>query len=97
MWRGVVRTEDAAEYLDYVARTGLDEYRGTPGNVAAWMLSRDLGDGRTEIVTMSRWESFDAIRGFAGEDFERAVYYPEDDRFLTERDEFVQHWVESGR
>lgn len=97
MWRGVVRTADRDAYLDYVAETGMGEYRATAGNLDAWMLSRDLGDGRTEIVTVSRWESMDAIRGFAGDDVERAVFYPEDEKYLLERDETVRHYVDSRR
>ena len=34
----------------------------------------------------------DAIRGFAGDDVERAVYYPEDDRYLLTKPEKVQHY-----
>ncbi len=92
MWRGVVRTEDRDEYVAYIERTGMDEYRATPGNLDAWMLTRDIGGGLTEIVTVSRWETLDAIRGFAGDDIERAVFYPEDDRFLVERDVTVRHY-----
>jgi len=56
------------------------------------MLARDLDDGRTEIVTLSFWESKDAIRGFAGDDIEQAVFYPEDDRYLVERETTVSHF-----
>lgn len=94
VWSGVVRTQDREEYVDYVERTGMEAYRSTPGNVDAWVLTRDLGDGRTEIATVSRWASMDAIRGFAGDDLEAAVYYPEDDRYLLERDEHVRHFVQ---
>jgi heme-degrading monooxygenase HmoA len=55
------------------------------------MLARDLGDGRTEIVTLSFWDSLEAIRGFAGDDIERAVFYPEDDRYLVDRETTVTH------
>jgi hypothetical protein len=34
----------------------------------------------------------DAIKAFAGDDHERAVFYPEDDRFLVERDLRVRHY-----
>ena len=94
MWRGTVRNDDTDEYVAYIERTGMTEYRETPGNLDAWMLTRDLGDGTTEIVTVSRWESLEAIRGFAGDDIETAVYYPEDDRFLVERDDKVRHWTQ---
>ena len=56
------------------------------------MLRRDLGNGRTEVVTLSFWESMDAVRGFAGDDLNRAVFYPEDDRFLVAREETVTHF-----
>jgi hypothetical protein len=32
------------------------------------------------------------VKAFAGEEYETAVFYPEDDRFLTERDETSSHW-----
>src|SRR5438067_8221545 len=92
MWRGWVRAEDRAAYVDYIERTGMAEYRSTPGNRGAWMLARDLDDGRTEIVTFSMWESADAIRGFAGDDIERAVFYPQDDRYLVDRETTVSHF-----
>jgi len=90
-WRGWVRTEDRAAYVDYIERTGMAGYRATPGNQGAWMLARDLDDGRTEIVTLSFWTSVEAIRGFAGDDIGRAVFYPEDDRFLVDREATVTH------
>jgi heme-degrading monooxygenase HmoA len=92
MWRGWVRTGDAARYADYIERTGLAEYRGTPGNRGAQMLLRDLGDGRAEVLTLSWWDSMDSVRGFAGDDVEQAVFYPEDDAYLVDRETAVTHW-----
>jgi heme-degrading monooxygenase HmoA len=90
-WRGAVRPEDAKAYIAYIAGTGMKEYTQTPGNRGAWMLRRDVGD-LSEIVTFSLWESIDAIKAFAGEDYETAVFYPDDDRFLVERDLTCTHW-----
>jgi heme-degrading monooxygenase HmoA len=75
-----------------MAATGLAGYTSTTGNHGAWMLRRDVG-GTTEFVMFTLWESMDAIKAFAGEDPEVAVFYPEDDRFLVDRDEFVSHYV----
>jgi heme-degrading monooxygenase HmoA len=75
-----------------IERTGMTAYRRTPGNRGAWMLRRDDGD-RTEFVTLSFWDSTDAIRGFAGDDIGVAVFYPEDDRFLVERELTVRHYT----
>lgn len=96
MWRGAVRSEDRDAYVDYIEQTGMREYRQTPGNIDAWMLTRDLPGSLTEIVTVSRWQSLEAIKGFAGEDIERAVFYPEDDRYLVERDTTVRHYSQVG-
>ena len=91
MWRGAVRRDDADAYAEYIANTGMAAYRSTPGNQGAWMLRRDDGD-RSEIVTFSLWDSQDSIRAFAGDDMDQAVFYPEDDRFLVERDRTVRHY-----
>jgi heme-degrading monooxygenase HmoA len=45
------------------------------------MLRRDQGD-RAEFITLSLWDSVDAIRAFAGDEIEAAVLYPEDARYL---------------
>lgn len=90
-WRGWTRAEDADHYVAYVRETGLKEYRDTPGNRGAWILRRPAGD-RCEFVTVSLWDSLDDVRGFAGDDVERAVFYPEDDAFLVERELTVSHW-----
>jgi heme-degrading monooxygenase HmoA len=65
--------------------------KATPGNRGAWLLSRPDGE-KAEIITLSFWESRQAIQGFAGQDIEKAVFYPEDDRFLVERDLTVHHY-----
>jgi hypothetical protein len=91
IWRGATRAEDAEEYVAYLEGTGLKEYRETPGNLGAWVLWRAVGD-RAEFVTLSFWPDMEAVRGFAGEDPEVAVFYPEDDRFLVERSPTAEHY-----
>jgi heme-degrading monooxygenase HmoA len=91
IWRGVVRRADGDAYADYIRDTGFDEYAATAGNRGAWMLRDDRGD-RTEFITFSLWESVEAIRAFAGDDIDAAVYYPEDERYLIEREATVSHY-----
>jgi len=91
IWRGAAREEAADEYVEYLRRTGLKEYRQTPGNRGAYVLRRILGD-RAEFVTLSFWDSEESIRAFAGEDIEKAVFYPEDDRFLVAREPTTEHY-----
>jgi heme-degrading monooxygenase HmoA len=92
MWRGWVLTDRATAYVDYIAGTGIAAYRRTPGNLGAQMWTRDLGDGRTEVLTLSWWESLDSIRGFAGSEIDSAVFYPEDDDYLVDRETTVTHY-----
>jgi heme-degrading monooxygenase HmoA len=87
-----VETGRVEEYARYVERTGLTGYRAVEGNRGCQFVSRDLGDGRSEVVTLSWWDSLDVIRGFAGEDIEVARFYLEDDEYLVDRERFVHHY-----
>jgi heme-degrading monooxygenase HmoA len=91
VWRGAVRKRDGDAYARYIRDTGVTGYAETPGNRGVWLLRRDVGEV-TEFVTFTLWESLDAVRAFAGDDYETAVYYPEDERFLVERDERCAHY-----
>jgi heme-degrading monooxygenase HmoA len=90
-WRGATKAEDAEAYLDYLHQTGLSEYRKTPGNRGVLGL-RKIENGRAEFLLISLWDSVDAIERFAGKDIEQAVFYPEDERFLIDRDRHVSHY-----
>lgn len=91
LWRGATKAEDADAYLAYLHESGIPEYRRTPGNRGVFVLRR-VGNERAEFLLITLWDSEDAIRRFAGEDIGRAVFYPEDDRFLIARDERVDHF-----
>ncbi len=90
-WRGATRLEDAESYLEYLRRTGLRSYRETPGNLGVIALRRSR-ESTAEFLLLSLWESEESIRGFAGVPIDRAVFYPEDARFLVDRDEHVDHF-----
>ena len=90
-WTGRIKTADEEEYGAYVTRTGAVDYGRTPGNLGYQILLRPLGDGTSEVTTLSWWTSMDAIRRFAGDEPDLARYYPEDDRFLLDRPLRVEH------
>jgi len=91
IWRGVVREADKDVYLDYLKKTGLREYTETPGNRGVFTLRR-AADGKCEFLLLTLWDSWDAIKAFAGDDYEKAVYYPEDEKFLLDRGPLVEHY-----
>jgi heme-degrading monooxygenase HmoA len=90
MWHGTTATEKADEYLAFLQHRALPDYRGTPGNVAAYILRRIDGD-ITHFTTLTYWSSLEAIEAFAGKDISRAKYYQEDSAFLLEFEPTVQH------
>jgi hypothetical protein len=92
VWRAEIRRALRDEYVKYVTATGLAAYRATRGNLGASIAVRDLDADRSEIVTLSWWTEAAAIRAFTGDVIERARYFPEDDRFLLSRPEFVLHY-----
>jgi len=91
IWHGRVRRAEAERYHEYLLATGLPDYRQTPGNRGVHLLRRDEGEV-THYYTLTFWDSIEAIIRFAGEDYEAARYYPEDDRFLLEREPQVAHY-----
>jgi heme-degrading monooxygenase HmoA len=89
-WHGRVPADNATAYFEYLLRTGLADYRATPGNRGVLVQRRlEAGIAHFELTTL--WDSEDAIRAFAGDDIATARYYPEDDEYLLEREQHVMH------
>lgn len=91
IWHGVTSAARADEYVDYLKESGLADYRTTPGNRGVFLLRRVEGD-QAHFLTLTFWDSKEAIREFAGENIEKARYYPEDTEFLKELEPLVQHY-----
>jgi len=94
-WRGRLPRDKVDGYLEYLRVTGLSEYAKTPGHCGTWILLDRGVDGEAgvaEYTLLTLWESRDVIRAFAGEDIEKAKYYPEDDRYFLEMPEKVRHY-----
>jgi hypothetical protein len=91
VWRGSTRAEDADEYAAYVEETGLRGARALPGSRGTLLLRRER-DGRAEFQTILLFDSLDDVRGFAGDEIDVAVFFPEDDRYLVDRELDVGHY-----
>jgi heme-degrading monooxygenase HmoA len=66
-----------------------------PGNLSVHILERNEGE-ISHFITMTFWETMEAIKGFAGDEVERAKYYPEDRDFLLEFEPTVSHYEVVG-
>jgi heme-degrading monooxygenase HmoA len=91
IWRGRTPAGKADAYHRYLEATGLKDYRDTEGNRGVYVFRRIQGD-TAEFLLVSLWDSLEAVKAFAGQDHERAVYYPEDDDYLLEREPTVSHY-----
>lgn len=90
-WKGATNSSDAEKYYEYLLKTGIKEYQETEGNQGVFVLRRDVGD-KTEFLLLSLWDSIGSIRSFAGSEPEKAVFYPEDEKYLIDFDKQVTHF-----
>ncbi len=96
MWHGRVPTAKAPAYREFTNARAIPDYRSVPGNISVHVLERVQGDV-THFITLTFWDSLESIRAFAGEDIEKAKYYPEDEQFLLEYEPRVVHYEVVGR
>jgi heme-degrading monooxygenase HmoA len=88
VWRGWTTRDNADAYQELLGSTilpGIDRVRGFRG---ADLFRRDVGE-EVEFMTVTRFDSLDAVREFAGDDYERAVISHEADNLLSRFEERV--------
>ena len=95
MWHGRVPSTKASAYRDFLNARAIPDYRSVAGNISVHILERAEG-GVTHFITMTFWKDMDSIRAFAGNDVEKAKYYPEDKEFLLEFEPTVVHYQVVG-
>jgi heme-degrading monooxygenase HmoA len=92
MWHGAVPAAKGEEYLNRMRKVALPDYQSISGNRGAFCLRRREGDvAHFEMLTF--WDDVDAIKRFAGEEFQRAKYYDFDRAFLVELEPNVRHYT----
>ncbi len=91
IWHGRTPADKGDAYLDDLKRTGVTNYRATEGNRGVYVL-RSSENGVADFLLVSLWDSMDSVRAFAGDRPGTAVYYPEDDAYLLEREPGVRHY-----
>lgn len=97
-WKCLCPTRHREGFLVHLERTGVREARETPGYQGHQVLERldktcPAGrSGCVEIGLTTFWESWEAVRAFAGDDFDHAVLYPGDERYEIVPDKHVRHY-----
>ena len=91
IWHGRIKKEDYEEYTDLMKSKAIPDYKGTKGFIDLTFLRRVEND-IAHFTLITFWENIEVIKNFAGEDFDKAKYYPEDEKFLLEFEVKVIHY-----
>jgi heme-degrading monooxygenase HmoA len=91
MWRGWARSDQADRYERHFRSEVMATLRRVPGFRGARLLRRALGE-EIEFVSLTLFDDLDAVRGFAGPDYETAVVTGEARNVLVRFDERVCHY-----
>jgi heme-degrading monooxygenase HmoA len=91
LWHGWAKPENADGYEELLRSEVLPGIHRLGGHRGAYLLRRER-DGRVEFVTMTLFDDLDAVRAFAGEDYEAAVVPPAARALLDEFDERSEHF-----
>ena len=90
-WKGKTRIEDLEAYTEFMKVRAIPDYSKGDGFVKLSFLRRvDEQFAYYDLITY--WDNLEVIKGFAGEDYETAKYYPEDEKYLLEFPSKVTHY-----
>jgi heme-degrading monooxygenase HmoA len=90
-WRGRAAPERADAYPKHFRETVVPELRKLSGFIGAHLARRSLA-GKVEFLVLTRWQSMDAIRAFAGTDAGKAIVEPGAVAVLVDFDAEVRHY-----
>ena len=91
VWHGRTSLDHASFYLNFLLTRGTEDYKKIKGNLSVRVWHKLEADC-AHFFTVTEWDSIESIKEFAGKDYEKAVYYPEDQGILLEFEEHVTHY-----
>ena len=91
IWHGWTKPENADAYENLLRTRVLPGIHRVTGYKGAWLMRRDAG-AETEFITLTLWESWDAVREFAGASQTHSVVPEEAQRLLSHFDDDAVHY-----
>lgn len=91
LWHGWTKGANADAYRSMLVWDVLPGIGRIAGYRGAFLLRREVPQG-VEFVTLTLFESMEAVRAFAGEDYTRAVIHAEAGKLLDRFDERSAHY-----
>jgi heme-degrading monooxygenase HmoA len=95
MWRGWTASEDADAYEAFLLSELFPAMRQIDGFRGADVLRR-VDDAEVAFVTLTRFDSLEAIRAFAGDDYETPVLEPRALALLSRYEPRAVHYETAG-
>jgi heme-degrading monooxygenase HmoA len=91
IWHGKTTAANFEAYTALLKKLAIPDYTKTKGFKGLTFL-RNIQNDEAHFTLITYWENVEVIKNFAGADFEKAKYYPEDNNYLLEFEEKVQHY-----
>jgi heme-degrading monooxygenase HmoA len=91
VWHGTTTPENADSYESMLKPELLPGISRVAGFKGSYFLRRNVGD-EVEFITILLWESLDALKAFAGPDYEVSIIPEERRRYLKRHDERAAHY-----
>ena len=91
LWHGWTTPENADPYENLLRHEMFPDIRRVEGSKGAYLLRRDAGK-EVEFLTITLFESLDAVRRFAGENYQTAVLHPKAHALLSRYDAKSEHY-----
>ncbi len=91
VWKGWTKTENADAYEKLLRDVVYPELRKIQGYLGGYIL-RQNNEEESEFVTMNLFESIEAVKKFAGRDYDVPVFEPEARRLLSKVEPVARHY-----
>jgi heme-degrading monooxygenase HmoA len=91
IWRGQTLATRADDYTRYLYEAGVRKIAGILGNRGVQML-RMIRESFADFQVLSYWDSVEAIKLFAGHDYEKVRHLPDDPNYMVGSEPTVQHF-----
>jgi len=91
-WTGIAKRERADEYIFHLQNDTFKKIKNIDGFISSKILQREVEEG-IEFLIITEWESIEAIKKFAGEQFNIAVVPQLVKEIMIRYDHEVRHYM----
>ena len=90
IWHGRTPAAKADAYRQYLFDVGIKKIASLPGNRGVQMMVSKTAE-QGDFTVISYWDSIEAIKGYAGENYTQVHDLPRDKDFLIDHEPLVRH------